>query len=339
MSSFLHDLRIRATKGRLRTIIFPEAEDDRILEAANILTKEKIAKTLLVCTSKNIERIRARGFDAVEIEEKQADMLEKLLLELRASKIGTKDELTSEMARSLARDPLMYGMYLLRLGKGDGLVAGAVRTTADVIRAGLWLVGKAKGIQTISSSFYMLVPAFRGGNKEEVLTFADCGVVKHPTAEQLADIAIAAADARKSIVGDEPLVAILSYSTKGSGGDGPTIKIIRDALALVKKNRPSIKIEGELQADAALIEIVSVRKISGESAIGHGKANVLVFPDLDAGNIAYKLVERLVPGAKAIGPVGQGFAKPVNDLSRGARTEDIVHSALIAALQATKIRK
>jgi phosphate acetyltransferase len=185
----------------------------------------------------------------------------------------------------------------------------------------------------------MVVPPFRGGEKEEVLTFADCGVVKHPTAEQLADIAIAAADARVFVVGDEPRVALLSYSTKGSGGDnGVSIPLVREAGAIVRAKRPDIKIEDELQADAALIEAISERKVGRKNAIGHGKANVLVFPSLDAGNIAYKLVERLVPGAKAIGPIGQGFAKPINDLSRGASVEDIVHSALIAAAQAKKDR-
>lgn len=308
--AFLEQVRVRATKGGLRKILLPEAQDERLQEAAKILANKKIAEPIFV-----------------EVEEKKAGDLEKLLLELRASK-----GLTGEMARELARDSLMYGMYLLRLGEADGLVAGASRTTADVLRAALWLVGKSDGIQTVSSAMYMVVPEFRGKGKE-VLTFADCAVVPEPTAEQLTDIAIASADARSRIVGDEPRIALLSYSTKGSGS-GPSVERVAKALELIKQRRPQLIVDGEMQADAALVKPIAQRK-APNSAIG-GSANVLIFPSLDAANIGYKLVATLCPQAKALGPILQGTAKPMSDLSRGATVEDIVNVVTIVASQVNK---
>lgn len=330
LETLLRDIRVRATDGYVRTIILPEANDERVLEAAKILAEEKIVMPLLVCAPEDISKVKALGLECAVVEEERAGALQALLLEIRASKAGTKDELTPERARELARDPLVYGMYLLRIGEGDGLVAGAARTTADVVRMGLWLVGKAEGIRTVSSSFYMVVPPFRGAG-EEVLTFSDCAVVPEPTAEQLADIAIASADARSSVVGDEPRVALLSYSTHGSGGGGQSIAKVRSALELVRKRRPELVIDGELQADAALVASISERKAPG-SSLG-GKANVLIFPSLDAANIAYKLVANLVPGSHALGPILQGMKKPMSDLSRGAGVRDIVSTAAIVASQ------
>lgn len=281
-------------------------------------------------THADVSAMTDAGLTRVGVDEIRAAELEKLLLELRGKK-----GLSPEEARTLARDPLIYAMYLLRIGEADALVAGAVHPTADVVRAGLWLTEKAPGIESISSSFYMLVPPFRGGEKEEVLTFADCGVIPEPTSGQLADIAIAAADARRFVVGDQPVVAFLSYSTKGSGGDGTSPSRVREAISMVKARRPDIiLIDDESQGDAVLKAAVGLRKGLPEEIAG--KANVLVFPSLDAGNIAYKLVETLVPGAKAIGPILHGFSKPINDLSRGASVEDIKHSATIAALQVKK---
>lgn len=329
--TFLDTLRTRVTDGFVRTIIFPEAEDERVLHAAQILVQEKIAKPLLVCRREEISAVKALGLDYVAMDEKRAGELEKLLRELRTSKVGTKDECTHAMAYRLARDPLFYGMYLLRLGEGNGLVTGASRTTADVVRAGLWLIGKAEGIQTVSSSFYMIVPPFRG-EASEVLTFSDCAVVPEPTAEQLADIAIAAAHARSAIVGDEPRVALLSYSTKGSGGDSGSIATVRKALELVRGRMPGLVIDGELQVDAALVKSIADRKAPG--SLIDGKANVLIFPSLDAANIAYKLVASLVPGTQAIGPILQGMKKPMSDLSRGVRADDIVRIATVVASQA-----
>jgi len=330
MNSFLHNLRIRAAKKHAK-IIFPEAKDERVLAAAQIILKEKIATPLFVCDSDDAVKVKALGLSCAEMEEKRMDSLQGLLLLLRSEKSGAKNLLTKEDARSLARDPLMYGMYLLRLGEGNGLVAGASYTTRDVLRGGLWLVGKAEGIQTVSSSFYMVVPPFRGGTAEEVLTFSDCAVVPEPTSEKLADIAISAADARSRIVGDVPKVALLSYSTNSSGGDSRSIALVQEALKLVQTRRPDLSIEGEIQADAALIAATALRK-SPESAL-KGAANVLIFPSLDSANISYKLVSCLCPGAQALGPILQGMKKPISDLSRGARISDIVDVVSIVASQ------
>jgi len=334
MNTFLRNLRLRATDGYIRKIILPETQDERVLEAAKILLKEKIATPVFVCNTEDILKMKTLGFTYIEIKEERANTLQKLLLELRSSKVGTKDELTPEMAYRLAHDPLMYGMYLLRLGEGDGLVAGAVHTSVDVLRAGLWLIGKAEEIETVSSSFYMIVPAFRNEGTEEILTFSDCAVVPQPTKEQLADIAIAAADARSLVVGDEPRVALLSYSTKGSGGDNESITIIKEALEIVHTRRPKLIIDGEIQADVALIKSISERK-APENLI-KGNANVLIFPSLDAANIAYKLVACLLPETQALGPVLQGMKKPISDLSRGVKVDDIVNIVSIVASQANK---
>jgi len=318
MDTFLTQLRSRATEGYLRKILLPETGDERIREAARVLKDEKLAEPVFV-----------------EVDEKRVPELEKLLLEIRSSKVGTKDELSPEKARELARDPLYYGLYLLRLGEADGLVAGAVRTTAEVVRAGLWLVGKAEGIQTVSSSMYMVLPSFRGQGTEEILTFADCAVVPEPTPEQLADIAIVSADARSLVVGDEPRVALLSYSTHGSGG-GHSVDTVRKAVELLRARRPELLLDGEIQADAALVPSISARKTPKSSLAG--RANILIFPTLDAANIAYKLVANLVPKAVALGPILQGMNKPMSDLSRGASAKDIAQIAtLVASLCPTRI--
>jgi phosphate acetyltransferase len=245
------------------------------------------------------------------------------LLERRKAKGMTKAE-----AESHAADPLIVANALVRAGTADGCVAGASNTTGDVLRAALWLVGPADGVRTVSSAFYMVVPGFRGTD-EEVLTFTDCAVVPYPTAEQLADIATAAAADRRRIVGDDPRVAFLSFSTAGSA-EGISVSLVREAVDLFRRRLPEVAVDGELQGDAALVPGVGERKAPGSPVAG--RANVLVFPSLDSGNIAYKLVQRL-GGASAVGPIIQGLRKPCSDLSRGAVVEDIINVAAITALQ------
>jgi phosphate acetyltransferase len=238
--------------------------------------------------------------------------------------------LTRERAAALARTPLYFADALVRWGEADGCVAGAAHTTADVLRAALWLVGTAPGVRTVSSAFYMVTPPFRGGAALEVLTFTDCAVVPYPDVSQLVDIALAAATDRRRIVGDEPRVAMLSFSTHGSGA-GPSVDAVRAATAELRRRAPELAVDGDLQGDAALIPAVADRKAPGSAVAG--RANVLVFPSLDAGNIAYKLVQRL-GGASAVGPIVQGLRRPCSDLSRGAAVEDIINVAAITALQA-----
>jgi phosphate acetyltransferase len=252
-----------------------------------------------------------------------------LLLERRRAK-----GMTPEEADRIAGTPLWFADGLVALGEADGCVAGAVHTTGDVLRAALSLVGAAAGVRTVSSAFYMVVPDFRGAG-EEVLTFTDCAVVRYPTAEQLADIATAAAEDRRRIVGDEPVVALLSFSTRGSA-EGDSVRIVTEALALLRARGAPFAVDGELQGDAALIPGVGERKAPGSPVAG--RANVLVFPSLDAGNIGYKLVQRLA-GASAIGPIVQGLARPCSDLSRGAVSGDIINVAAITALQARGARR
>jgi phosphate acetyltransferase len=274
---------------------------------------------------------RATGVELVDPSSHGGvDELAELFLQRRRGQENAS--LTSDEARRLALQPLYYADFLVRRGDVAGSVAGCVYTTADVLRSAIRLVGPAPGVTTISSAFYMATRAFRG-DRAEVVTFADCAVIPHPTSEQLSDIAIAASRDRRRIVGDEPIVAFLSFSTLGSATH-ESVDRVRRAVELTRARDASLRIDGELQADAALMADVAARKAPASPAAG--LANVLIFPSLDAGNIAYKLVERLA-GAFAIGPIVQGLARPCCDLSRGATTDDIINVAAITALQSRDV--
>ena len=325
---FLADVRRRAAAAP-RRIAFAESADERTLAAVRALVRDKVVTPILVLDpARPASHAVARATGATVVDPAEPARHAATVAGLLARR-GAKG-LTEPDAHRYANDPLFAAAAMAAAGEVHGSVAGAERTTADVLRAALWLIGPARGVRTVSSAFYMVVPPFRGA-LEEVLTFTDCAVVPAPTAEQLADIAIAAADDRRRIVGDVPVVAMLSFSTRGSG-TGPSVDLVREAVTLVRARRSDLAVDGELQGDAALIQSVAERKAPGGTVAG--RANVLVFPSLDAGNIAYKLVQRLAH-ASAVGPVIQGLARPCSDLSRGAVSDDIINVAAITALQAS----
>lgn len=329
-TEFTTDIRDRA-RDRRRRIVFPEGEEPRTLEAVARMQAAGLVEPVAVGDPERVlagleEHGGAPG--AMEVVDPRraggAGRYVETLLELRRAR-----GMTLAQAREHVREPLVLAALMVRFGEVHGSVAGAIHSTADVLRAALWCVGSDEGIRTVSSAFYMAVRPFRS-SVPEVLTFTDAAVVPDPTGPQLAQIAVAASRARRKVVGDSPTVAFLSYSTKGSA-EGPSVEKVREGLRIFRDMEPGIPSDGELQADAALIEAVARRK-APHSAVGGG-ANILVFPDLDAGNIAYKLVQRL-GDAEAIGPIIQGLRRPCNDLSRGAGPEDIVNVACVTSLMA-----
>ncbi|MFN2317161.1 MAG: phosphate acyltransferase [Gemmatimonadales bacterium] len=293
--------------ARRATIVLPEGGDARIQQAAERLRGEGIATPLVLGRG---------GLDPATDPRRQA--VADLLRKRRPDKV--RDGIH---ALDLAADPLRFGAGLVALGEADGCVAGVGNTTADVLRAALWAIGPAEGIGVVSSAFYMVLP------DDRVLTFTDCAVVPQPTPEQLAAIAMAAAGDRHRLVGDAPRVAFLSYSTRGSA-EGEPVARVRVATEYFQRRMPGVVSDGKLQVDAALVPAIATRKALGSAVAG--QANVLVFPNLDAGNIAYKLVERLA-GAAALGPLLQGLARPMSDLSRGCSADDVVEVVAMVALQ------
>ena len=318
----LKQIKDKAAKAK-KTIVLPESHDERVLRAAEILTKEKIANVITIGNEEKIRNSAEKiGVDLTGVRIIDPEKSEKfsdfsnIFFNLRKKK-----GITIEQARETIKRDLFFGAMMVKEGMADGSVAGSTASTGDVLRAGIQCIGMPEGISVVSSFFLMAFP-------EKTFSFADCAVVPNPDANQLADIAISTADNHKKLTGDNAYVAMLSFSTKGSA-EHESIDKVREALKIVQQKRPDLKVDGELQFDAAIVDSIGKRKAPGSEVAG--RANVLVFPDLNAGNIGYKIAQRL-GNAEAVGPVVQGLKRPFFDLSRGCSVDDIVNTAAIAAL-------
>ena len=323
-NDLLQQIRQKASE-RKKTIVLPESHDDRVLQAAEKLAKNNIAKVITLGDEEEIRNNAERlGVDLTGVRiidfkksEKLSDFAN-IFFNLRKHK-----GITIEQAREAMQRDLFFGAMMVREGMADASVAGSTAATGDVLRAAFQCVGMPEGVSIVSSFFLMIFP-------ERAFTFADCAVVPNPDANQLADIAIASAENHRKLTGEKPYVAMLSFSTKGSAKHELVDKVV-EATEIVKRKRPDLDVDGELQFDAAIVSSVGKRKAPGSNVAG--KANVLIFPDLNAGNIGYKIAQRL-GGAEAVGPIVQGLKKPLFDLSRGCSVDDIVNTAAIAALMA-----
>jgi phosphate acetyltransferase len=320
----IHD-RAMARNGR---VILSEGDDARIVVAARRLVNATTCDVTLIGSEDATARaaveagVSLTGIDVVDpATHPRREEFAGILCEHR-----NKKGMTLERAYQLMGDQLLCATMMVREGEGTATVGGAAHATADVLRAALWCIGMAKGMSVVSGAFLMIVPDFLDTGKEKALFFADSGVVPDANAEQLASIAMASADTFKSLTGEEPMVGMLSFSTKGSAKHPDVDKVI-EATGIARKMRPDLAIDGELQADAALVSSVGASKAPGSDVAGN--ANVLIFPDLGAGNIGYKLVQRLAK-ATAIGPILQGLSKPAHDLSRGCSAEDVADMAAVA---------
>lgn len=333
----LLDSLVDRAKANKQRIVLPEGTEDRTLTAANQLIRDGVAEIILLGNPGEIEeRIKKLGLDdvyrATIIDPKnheKKDIYANLLLELRK-----KRGMTPDQAAALVEEPLYLACLMIKNGDANGEIAGAQNTTGDVLRPALQIIKTSPGVKVVSGAFIMFTKTPQYG-ENGTLIFADCAVMPNPTAEELASIAVASAQTARSLVGVEPRVAMLSFSTKGSA-EHEMIDKVREATRLAKEMNPALLIDGELQADAALVPSVGSSKAPGSDIAG--RANVLVFPTLEAGNIGYKLVQRL-GNAEAVGPVLQGMAAPVNDLSRGCSVNDIYNMVVITANQAIGLKQ
>jgi len=316
-------------KADIKHIVLPEGEEIRNVQAAVMIRDQGLAKLTLLGNPAKVKEVAAgadlTGIDIIDpADSDKAPLYAATLYDLRKAKGMTEEEAAKKVA-----DPMYYGIMMVKLGDADGLVSGAIHSTGDMLRPALQVIKSKPGMKTVSSCFLMECPNKAYG-EDGVMIFSDCGVIPNPTAEELANIALGAADSARSLAGMEPRVAMLSFSTKGSAKHDSVTKV-QEATRIAKEMAPDLALDGELQLDAALVEKVGQLKAPGSTVAGH--ANVLVFPDLGAGNIGYKLVQRLA-GAEAYGPILQGIAKPCNDLSRGCSADDIVATVAITACQA-----
>jgi phosphate acetyltransferase len=321
---------IERARRHQRKLVLPEGNDERVMQAARRLLDDGIARSILLGKPEELRDGASRagisldGIDTIDPE--HSDKLRTYAQSYSAD----RPKANIKVAQRLLRKELFYGGMMVKTGEAQAMIAGVANPTARVIEAGLMTVGLTAGINTPSSFFLMIVPEFQG-ETDKPFIYADCAVNIDPSPAELSDIALASAATYMRLFRQEPRVALLSFSTKGSAHHAHVDKITK-ALVIAREQAPGLAIDGELQADSALIAEVAAAKVKGESAVA-GKANVLIFPDLDAGNIAYKLTQYLA-GARAIGPILQGFAKPVSDLSRGATVEDIIATAAIVLAQA-----
>ncbi|MDD4188742.1 MAG: phosphate acetyltransferase [Eubacteriales bacterium] len=325
---FLEQIAKRASESK-KTIILPESTDRRVLEAASILEKRKIANMILIGNADEIKKLAGdldlSGVEMVDpLESDKFEDFARTFYEMRKEK-----GVTEEIARETMKNPQYFGVMMVKKNYADGMVSGAINTTANTLRPALQILKTAPGTKLVSAFFVMSVPDCEYG-LDGTFIFADSGLVENPDAEQLSEIAIESAKTFRLLTLEEPKVAMLSYSTYGSAKSELTEKVVQ-AVKLAKQKAPNLILDGELQVDAAIVKSVSRSKAPGN--VIDGEANVLIFPDLNSGNIAYKLTQRLAK-AEAYGPVTQGLAKPVNDLSRGCSAEDIVGVVAITAVQA-----
>lgn len=330
--SFIENVKEKA-KQQIKTIVLPEGKDIRTLQAAAIALKEKYANIIILGNTANIQEMaNANKLDISNatiinpIKSKKYETYVQKFYELRKAK-----GMTLEKAQEIMKDETYFGMMMVKQGDGDGLVSGACHSTSDTLRPALQILKTAPGTKLVSAFFVMVVPNCEYG-ENGIFIFSDSGLNEYPDADALSEIAISSAKSFEQLVGAQPKVAMLSYSTYGSAHSPLTDKVV-EATKLLKKKDPNLICDGELQLDAAIIPEIAASKAPGSQVAG--KANTLIFPDLDAGNIGYKLVQRLAK-AEAYGPLCQGIAKPVNDLSRGCSSEDIAGVIAITAVQAQK---